>query len=98
MRYWHDCGHAQIFEHYGICDHEQWFKEHSDRLAGVHLHDTQGRRDHKVPGTGNIDFDMVRKYLSDDVIRVLEVHSDVRTEQVLEALQFLQRKDLVRAA
>ncbi|RJP21806.1 MAG: hypothetical protein C4520_09115 [Candidatus Abyssobacteria bacterium SURF_5] len=93
--YWHDTGHAAVQElFYGI-EHEALLAYFADRLVGTHLHDATGGSDHKAPGQGKIDFDMVKKYIGPSVLRVIEVHSGVSEQELKEGIKFLQDHNLV---
>lgn len=95
--YWHDVGHAQTHETFGLCRHEQYLQTYSDYLIGIHLHDSQnaGYRDHFAPGSGLIDFDMIKKYLPDQAIRIIEVHPKVSLSELQEGVKFLKNKEII---
>ncbi|MFH1551084.1 MAG: TIM barrel protein [Planctomycetota bacterium] len=88
--YWHDVGHAQMGELFGLARHEEWLERYGDRLIGVHLHDMKGMRDHQAIGAGDIDFRMVAKYLKPDTIKVLEFNSSVASDQAADSLKRLE--------
>jgi sugar phosphate isomerase/epimerase len=95
--YWHDTGHGFVQElFYGI-NHEEQLSKFSNRLIGVHLHDAIGGSDHKAPGKGNIDFEMVKKYLAPSTLRVVEVHCGVSAQELREGLEFLRDRGLISA-
>lgn len=95
--YWHDTGHGAVQElFYGI-NHEEQLARFSDRLIGIHLHDAIGGNDHKAPGKGKIDFEMVKKYLTPSTLRVIEVHSGVSAQELREGLVFLRERGLISA-
>lgn len=95
--YWHDVGHAQTSEVFHIGAHEQFLKSYSKQLIGVHLHDAQkvGYNDHFAPGSGLIDFDMIKKYLPDHAIRIIEAHPKVSAEELQRGVQFLKQKKII---
>lgn len=87
--YWHDVGHAAVQETlYGI-DHEELLIRFSPQMVGVHLHDADGANDHQAPGKGKIDFEMVKKYVPADAIRVIELSPDVSAEELLDGISYL---------
>ncbi|MDZ7338586.1 MAG: sugar phosphate isomerase/epimerase [candidate division KSB1 bacterium] len=92
--YWHDCGHAHVQERLRLVDHESWLRDYGTCLLGVHFHDARGLKDHLAPGSGEIDFDMVAKYLKPEMLRVLEVHPMVSAEEVQQAVRLLQQKGI----
>ncbi len=95
--YWHDVGHAQAQEAFGLAEHEEFLKAYSNHLIGVHLHDSQrvGYNDHFAPGSGLIDFDMVKKYLGSDTTRIIEAHAKVSADELQQGVQFLNAKGII---
>jgi len=71
--YWHDTGHAATHQRLGYAVHEDWLARYSDRLIGIHLHDLNQERDHQCPGNGEIDWQMIARYLPESAIRVCEL-------------------------
>jgi sugar phosphate isomerase/epimerase len=60
------------------------------RLAGFHLHDvTEEGRDHQVPGTGTIDFSMVREFVRPEHALVAELSPRLTPDEVKAARDFL---------
>ncbi|MCK5534410.1 sugar phosphate isomerase/epimerase [bacterium] len=89
--YWHDTGHAQIFQHLEFVPaHEEYLKKYADKMLGMHLHDVKGLSDHQAPGVGIVDFKMIKKYLSKDIIKVVEAHSKSSRTQVKKSVTFLK--------
>ena len=87
--YWHDVGHAAVQETlYGI-GHEELLARLSPQMVGVHLHDAEGVRDHQEPGSGGIDFEMVKKYVPAEAIRVIELSPEVGARELLEGVDRL---------
>jgi sugar phosphate isomerase/epimerase len=97
--YWHDVGHAQANETFGLCKHEDFLKAYSKQMIGIHLHDAQniGYNDHFAPGSGLIDFDMIKKYLSDNTIRIIEAHPKVNADELEQGVRFLKEKGIIDA-
>jgi sugar phosphate isomerase/epimerase len=93
--YWHDTGHAAVFETLGIGKHEELLKAYAPRMVGIHLHDCQGIDDHKPPGKGEIAFEMVKQYIPEQVIKIMEIHPQAQGEEILEGLAFLKEKGIV---
>ena len=92
--YWHDTGHAAVFETLGILQHEELLKLYASHMVGVHLHDALGLDDHKPPGQGEIDFEMVQKYLPDRAIKIMEIHPQARGHEIMDGLNVLQAKGI----
>lgn len=93
--YWHDVGHAQVLEHLGFCPHEEWLRRFAGRMVGVHLHDIVGLRDHLAPGAGQVDWDMVARYLPAGVVRTCECRSYNSSQELATGLGLLAKKGCV---
>lgn len=95
IRYWHDCGHAEIMDRYGFLHHENdLLAKYAEHLGGFHFHDVIGRKDHRAPGMGDLDFEMIAKYVKPDTIRILEVHDMVGPEEIERGVEILNEKGL----
>lgn len=92
LYYWHDVGHAEVFERLGLCRHKDLLERFSDRLLGVHLHDIIGvMEDHKAPGLGTFDFNMLKSYLKKDTLKVVEIHQPATIDEVRRGAEHLNR-------
>lgn len=88
--YWHDVGHAEVFERLGFYRHLSLLDKFAGRLLGVHLHDILGLMDdHRPPGMGTFDFRKLKPYLKSDTIKVIEIHEPAGIEQIRDASKFL---------
>lgn len=88
---WYDYGHGAILENLGLGSPRTLLERHGQHLVGLHLHDCRGVQDHIVPGTGEIDFAIVKPYLRPDVLRVLEYGSRVHPfTRIREGIKYLQ--------
>jgi sugar phosphate isomerase/epimerase len=87
--YWHDVGHAQVLQHLGLGTHEEWLRRFAERMVGVHLHDVVGLSDHLAAGLGQLDWDMVARYLPASVLRTCEFQPASSPEQVAAGLKWL---------
>jgi sugar phosphate isomerase/epimerase len=88
--YWHDVGHAQVLQHLGFGDHEDWLRRFAGpqgRVLGVHLHDVVGLKDHLPVGLGHIDWPMVASYLPAGVLRTCEFRPSTSPQEVATGLQ-----------
>jgi sugar phosphate isomerase/epimerase len=92
--YWHDTGHAAVFETLGIGKHEELLKAYAPYMVGIHLHDCQGIDDHKPPGKGEIAFEMVKQYIPEQAIKIMEIRPPATGEEILEGLAFLKEKGI----
>jgi len=90
--YWHDVGHAQALEHLGFFSHQEWLSRFAPRIVGVHLHDIVGIRDHLAPGLGQIDWDMIARYLPANALRTCECQPVNSPQQVAAGARWLVEK------
>ena len=91
----YDVGHAQTLENLGLVPHEEWLQRFAERMIAVHLHDIQGLRDHVAAGLGEVDWDLVARYLPLEAMRTFEVRSHHTPDQVHAALEFLASKQCI---
>ena len=87
--YWHDVGHAQVLEHLGFGTHEEWLQRFAGRMVGVHLHDVVGVNDHLAAGRGDVDWEMVARYLPAGTLRTCEFQTTNSRQQVADGLAWL---------
>jgi sugar phosphate isomerase/epimerase len=87
----YDVGHAQVLSRLGFYAYDEWLTRYWTRIVAVHLHDVKGIQDHQLPGQGDVDFDLVGKYLPKGVLRTSEFQGHHTQEQVQESLLFLQQ-------
>jgi sugar phosphate isomerase/epimerase len=92
--YWHDVGHAQVFEHLGFDRHEEWLRRFADRMIGVHLHDVVGVTDHLAAGRGQVDWGMVARYLPASALRTCEFQPFNTPREVAAGLQWLVDREV----
>ncbi|MBN2009269.1 TIM barrel protein [candidate division KSB1 bacterium] len=92
--YWHDCGHAQASEAFGLDKHVHYLEAYGAYLVGTHLHDCLGYNDHKPPGQGTIDYKMIQSYLKKDTIRILEVHH-ATLDELYDGINVLTARGIV---
>jgi len=91
LYYWHDAGHAEIFERLTLARHKDFLDKFSNRLIGIHLHDIIGlMADHKVPGSGTFDFGILKPYLSARTLKVVEVHQPASAIEIREGKKYLE--------
>jgi sugar phosphate isomerase/epimerase len=88
--YWHDAGHAQVHENLGLIAVKELLDAYGKYLVGFHLHDVNGYSDHHVPGIGEVDFDMLKKHLKKDTIKILEIHPRETEKDLMNGVQFLK--------
>jgi len=93
--YWHDTGHAEVQQELGFFSHEEWLSRFRDRIVGIHLHDIRGISDHHAPGKGNMNWEMIAKYLSRGVVKVCEIGEWNDEERMHGVVKFLQKKGIL---
>jgi len=91
LLYWHDVGHAQVAENLGFYQHSEYLKQYAEKICGIHLHDITGTIDHKAPGCGNFNFEILRPYLRKDLIKVLEIHKPATKQQIKQGVLILKK-------
>lgn len=92
LRYWHDCGHAELNHRLGFLHHESdLLARHQDHLTGFHIHDINGLKDHKAPGQGNLDFALIARYQKSHMLKILEVHQPATAEHIRDGVRLLRQ-------
>ena len=91
IRYWHDTGHAQVMQELGINRHKDFLERCAPVMAGIHLHDIRGCRDHLPPSKGDLDFTFLRPYLSIKTIKVIEAHYPANSQDLSMSKKYLER-------
>lgn len=90
--YWHDIGHAQIKENLGLVPHSFHLENMKNHLAGFHIHDVRfPAKDHCAPGTGEIDFQMVRQFVRPEHLKVFELSPSLQPEAVRDGVAHLMK-------
>lgn len=90
VRYWHDVGHAQAQENMGIIRQRDLLEAYSEMMIGIHLHDVIGCDDHLAPGQGELNFEEIKPFLNSSHIKILEVHSKVDRNDLMEGIRFIK--------
>ena len=93
--YWHDVGHAEVNQRLGFTSHEEWLSRFGDRMIGIHLHDVLGIRDHRPPGKGDVNWNMVAEYLPQEALKVCEIAEWNEAEQIRGVVDFLQKQGIL---
>lgn len=87
--YWHDVGHAQVWENLGFHPNISYLEKYSDKLLGIHLHDVIDTDDHRAPLEGNSDFTKIAPFLKKDTLKVMEVHDPATAAEIKKGAQYL---------
>ncbi len=91
--YWHDFGHVQLKHNLGLLNHDQWLEKMAPYLIGCHVHDVYWPdRDHRIPLTGELDFDKLLRHVDPKLPFVWELSPTREAPQIKEALQVWQAK------
>lgn len=93
--YWHDAGHAEVQQQLGFSLHEEWLSRFEDRMVGIHLHDIRGIADHHAPGEGNMNWEMIARYLPQGIVKVCEIGEWNDEHQMQGVVRFLQTKGIL---
>lgn len=87
LGYWHDTGHAQVYENLKLLSHMEYLEKFGTRLVGAHLHDVTGViDDHNAPFTGSLDFSMLKPFLTGKIIKILEPHDPATAGDIKSAI------------
>ncbi len=90
--YWHDTGHARIKENLGFSFQAMQLESLRDQLCGFHIHDVQfPGRDHCAPGTGDIDFAALKKFVKPEHLKIFEFSPSLTAEQVKSGAEHVRR-------
>lgn len=84
-----DVGHLQVLSELGLLSIHQWLEEFGSRIIGTHLHDVTGIVDHRAPGKGEVDFELIAAYLPPHAQRTLEVDKSQTFEEMRAGLEVL---------
>lgn len=90
LYYWHDVGHAQVWENLGLCTHLDFLRNYNKRMIGIHLHDIIGIKDHKAPLEGSFDFNILKPFIHRDLLFVLEPHQPATQDEIKKAVMYLE--------
>lgn len=90
VRYWHDVGHAYVFEQLGFLAPDELLERFGHRLAGMHLHNVKDLVDHQAPVEGSFDFARLKKYMKPDTLKVLEIHRRASSTDIKKSVGLLQ--------
>jgi sugar phosphate isomerase/epimerase len=90
--YWHDTGHAQIKENFGIIRHAEFLDSLAGSLAGFHIHDVQfPTQDHCAPGTGMIDYAALQPLVKPEHVKVFEFSNKVPVEAAQSGIAHVKK-------
>ena len=82
--YWHDVGHAQVKEQFGLLRQESVLERFRGKTLGMHLQDfAPPARDHVAPGQGTFDFARLAPFVTGDMVLAWEIHREWKPEQIM---------------
>lgn len=84
-----DVGHLQVHAALGLMSFQAWLDRFDRRIIGVHFHDVQGIVDHRAPGAGDVDFQLVAAHLPAHAQRTLEVDKTLSYAEVRAGMEVL---------
>jgi sugar phosphate isomerase/epimerase len=88
IKYWHDFGHVQLKHNLGLLDHPEWLARISPYIFGAHVHDVVWpARDHRVPFTGELDYDQLLPHFPANCPLVWELSPTRRSQEIRDALK-----------
>lgn len=93
--FWYDVGHAETLDQMGFVAHAEWLQRFSSRMIGTHLHDVIGIDDHQIPGSGQVDWARVARYLPADALRTCEFQNFNSPAQVVAGVHYLVEKECI---
>lgn len=91
LYYWHDVGHAQLYENLGLLKHKDMLDKFGRRMVGIHLHDIDGINDHRAPLKGKFDFTLLKAYVKRRTLKVLEPHYPATAEEIIRGKKYLEK-------
>jgi sugar phosphate isomerase/epimerase len=92
--YWHDIGHAHVMDALGFAGHLGVLDLLKGNLLGMHIHDAVFIKDHRAPGTGEVDFRSVLERAGDVPIRILELSSVAERADIVKSVPLMQQLGL----
>lgn len=85
--YWHDFGHVQLKHNIHLLEHQQWLASMEPYLLGCHVHDVYWpKRDHRVPLTGELDFQALLQHVDPKLPHTWELSPTRKTEEIKKCL------------
>jgi sugar phosphate isomerase/epimerase len=64
-------------------------------MVGIHLHDVLGITDHHAPGEGEVNWEIVSKYLRPEVLKVCEIGEWNNEAQIRGVVEFLRDRGVL---
>ncbi len=90
ITYWHDVGHAYIFEQLGLIKENSLLEHFGSRLAGMHIHDIKNLNDHQAPLKGEFNFQTLTPYIKKDTNKVIEAHGCASVQDIHKSIRYLK--------
>jgi sugar phosphate isomerase/epimerase len=95
IRYWHDVGHATALENLGLVKRKELLENFGPLLLGTHLHGCRGYHDHEVPGSGEEDYLLLKRYLKHETLRIVETHHRTPPAEMIKGIALLGTQGII---
>lgn len=86
-----DVGHVIVQENLGLICFDDWLKQFSERMIGVHFHDVKGLQDHLPPGTGDVDFASMAALIPPQAQLTFEISNGGQKNDIIAGLKLLEQ-------
>lgn len=94
LHYWHDAAAAHLESKLRRGASWDWLERLGPRLEGCYLSDVEGWSGGRVPGSGEVDFRVLRAELPHRARRVLRLEAGQSRQSALEAIRMVRVLDL----
>jgi len=91
LYYWHDVGHAQVYDYLGLASHREMLDKFASHMLGVHLHDIDKIDDHRAPLKGKFDFRQLVPYINKSTLKIIEAHHPATAKEITQAKKYLEK-------
>lgn len=92
LAYWHDTGHGHLMETFGWGNPTEILNAWHHQLAGVHVHDAEGKTDHLPPGFGRIQLEsVVRLACRVGCPLIVELKAGTKTEDLRAGVDHVRK-------
>ncbi len=89
--FWFDTGHGFIMEKLWSVKVSDYLNRYGSKLIGLHLHDVKLMQDHLAPGKGEFDFSVLKPFIKQDTIKVIEAHAPSTASDINKSISILNK-------